>query len=433
MYVAATSSSRSSGTFKQVLSSPLYRGATVAMFFSGLGASAAAPQIVLFLVKELGTPLPIAGLYYLTNLTAPIASYLVGNHSDRTGERLILFRLCALAGFAGWAAIALSTKVWMPFLISSLFLAFSVAASSQLFAAVRDDLDQEGQGSSEGVVAIVRMALTVGWVIGPMIGAWLAAAISLRAMLWMTALCALAQIIPLGTLKRGQVSGAHLRPAQIVAGPPMATCPDWNVLPPPSRWHTIRPLLAFTGLYVLVYAGESVKYGFLPLYMDLQLHLEPAVRGAVIGIQPLVELAIMPFCVTLGRRVGFLWLMSIGAAFGVAANICFATTANALGMFAGQILMGGVWGIFASLGIIAAQRLLPSAVATASAIFMSSTAVSSALGGLTGALGVATIGLPEIFFIPAAFAFLAVLGLAAMARSGALKSRPAATVVDGRS
>jgi SET family sugar efflux transporter-like MFS transporter len=174
---------------------------------------------------------------------------------------------------------------------------------------------------------------------------------------------------------------------------------------------------------VLVYAGESVKYGFLPLYMDVQLHLEPAVRGAVIGIQPLVELAIMPFSVTLGRRVGFLWLMCIGAAFGVAANICFATTASAFGMFAGQILMGGVWGIFASLGIIAAQRLLPTAVATASAIFMSSTAVSSALGGLTGALGVATLGLPEIFFIPAAFAFLAVLGLGAMARSGALKSK----------
>ena len=384
------------------------------MFLSGLGTSAAAPQIVLFLVKELGTPLPIAGLYYLTNLTAPIAGYLVGNHSDRTGERLILFRLCALAGFAGWAAIALSTKVWMPFLISGLVLAFSVAASSQLFAAVRDDLDldQEAQGSSEGVVAIVRMALTAGWVIGPTIGAWLAAATSLRAMLWMTALCALAQIIPLGTLKRGQIR------------PPVAIRTQWSVLPP-SGWHTIRPLLTFTGLYVLVYAGESVKYGFLPLYMDVQLRLDPAVRGAVIGIQPLVELAIMPFCVTLGRRVGFLWLMCIGAAFGVAANICFATIANALGMFAGQILMGGVWGIFASLGIIAAQRLLPTAVATASAIFMSSTAVSSALGGLTGALGVATVGLPEIFFIPAAFAFLAVLGLGAMARSGALKSRPA--------
>src|SRR6201996_8011143 len=226
MYVSA-----SSGTFKQVLSSPLYRGATMAMFLSGLGASAAAPQIVLFLVKELGTPLPIAGLYYLTNLTAPIAGYLVGNHSDRTGERLILFRLCALAGFTGWAGIALSTKVWMPFLISSLVLAFSVAASSQLFAAVRDHLDQEAQGSREGVVAFVRMALTAGWVIGPMIGGWVAAATTLRPMLWSSALCARAQIIPIGTLKGGQ------------ARPPTATRPHWSVFPP-SRWHTIRPLLA---------------------------------------------------------------------------------------------------------------------------------------------------------------------------------------------
>src|ERR1700690_3694551 len=92
----------SQSALRQVAASRLFLGATIAMFLSGLGASAAAPQIVLFLVKELGTPLPIAGLYYLTNLTAPIAGYLVGNHSDRTGERLILFRLCALAGFAGW-------------------------------------------------------------------------------------------------------------------------------------------------------------------------------------------------------------------------------------------------------------------------------------------------------------------------------------------
>jgi MFS transporter, SET family, sugar efflux transporter len=74
------------------------------MFLSGLGTSAAAPQIVLFLVKELRTPLPIAGLYYLTSLAAPLAGYLVGSRSDRTGERLGLFRLCALAGFVGWAA-----------------------------------------------------------------------------------------------------------------------------------------------------------------------------------------------------------------------------------------------------------------------------------------------------------------------------------------
>ena len=61
-------SSRQASALRQIWSSPLYRGATLAMFLSGLGTSAAAPQIVLFLVKEFDTPLPVAGLFYLTSL-----------------------------------------------------------------------------------------------------------------------------------------------------------------------------------------------------------------------------------------------------------------------------------------------------------------------------------------------------------------------------
>jgi SET family sugar efflux transporter-like MFS transporter len=90
-------------------------------------------------------------------------------------------------------------------------------------------------------------------------------------------------------------------------------------------------------------------------------------------------------------------------------------------MFAGQILMGGVWGIFMVLGIIVAQRLLPNAVATASAIFMSSTALASALGGIAGGFGVAFLGIPSVFLLPALFAGTAVIGLAWMARTESFK------------
>jgi hypothetical protein len=72
MHVFACSSSKSFSAFQQVLSSPLYRSATIAMFLSGIGSSAAVPQIILFLVKELGTPLPIAELYYLTSLATVV-------------------------------------------------------------------------------------------------------------------------------------------------------------------------------------------------------------------------------------------------------------------------------------------------------------------------------------------------------------------------
>jgi SET family sugar efflux transporter-like MFS transporter len=177
------------------------------------------------------------------------------------------------------------------------------------------------------------------------------------------------------------------------------------------------PLLTFTGLYVLVYAGEPIKYAYLPIYMNEQLHLPAGISGAIIGIQPLVEILLMPLAVLVARRIGTMRLMVAGAAFGVAANLCFATTGTAAGLFAGQILMGGVWGVFAALGIIVAQRLLPTAVATASAIFLSSTALASALGGAGGALGVTALGLPHVFLIPAMLGLVAVIGLAAMTRS----------------
>src|ERR1700755_636474 len=141
------------------LASPLYRGATVALFLSGLGTSAAAPQIALFLVNDLHVSLTTAGLYYLTNLTAPIAGYLVGARSDRTGARLGFFRLCAVAGAVGWAAIGVAARLWVPFVISAVLLGFAGAATSQLFAAIHDQAALHPHPHQDGVVAIVRMAL----------------------------------------------------------------------------------------------------------------------------------------------------------------------------------------------------------------------------------------------------------------------------------
>ncbi|MFC5827613.1 MFS transporter [Nonomuraea insulae] len=389
------------------LASPLYRGATISVFLSALGFSAAAPQIASFLVNDLGASLTAAGLFYLTNLTAPVAGYLVGRRSDRTGRRLGLFRICAVLGFTGWLGIAYSTNLWTPYLISAVIGAFGGAATSQLFAAIHDEQKAHPHPNSDGVVAVVRMALTAGWVIGPVAGSFLAAQTSLHTMLLATAICTLAQILPLGSLRT-----------------PPSAAPAHQATEPGSRGPSLRdmrPLLMFTALYVLVYAGEPIKYAYLPIYMNSQLGFSAGLSGAVIGIQPLVEILLMPLAVLVARRIGVMQLMAIGAGFGVAANVCFAVTGTAVGLFAGQILMGGVWGVFAALGIILAQRLLPTAVATASAIFLSSTALASALGGAAGGLGAAAIGIPLVFLIPAALGLLAVIGLTVMTRSAETK------------
>jgi SET family sugar efflux transporter-like MFS transporter len=403
-----------SSAIRATLRSPLYRGGAIALFLSGLGTSAAAPQITLFLINDLHVALSTAGLYYLTSLTAPIAGYIIGSRSDKTGKRLGLFRLCALAGFLGWMGIAFANQVWIPFVISAVVLAFSGAATSQLFAAIHDELRQTKSPSADGVISIVRMALTGGWIVGPVLGFYLAAQFGARTMLIATAVFTLGQIIPLGFARGARAD--RLRNAD------MGGVNSEHVARG-SGFRAMLPLIAFAGLYALVYAGEPIKYGYLSIYMHDDLHLPAVISGAVIGIQPLIELGLMPVAVIVARRVGIMQLMVVGALFGVAANVCFAFTGNASGMFAGQILMGGVWGIFAGLGIVVAQRLLPQAVATASAIFLSSTSVASALGGVAGSIGVSVIGLPMVFMVPAAFALMASVGLAILSRTQSAVSR----------
>lgn len=252
------------------------------------------------------------------------------------------------------------------------------AATSQLFAALHDELAARPSAADDGVVAIVRMALTAGWVIGPVLGTLLAAQAGSRALLLATVAATLAQVLPLGTRRE---SGPARR---------AAAEEDRTAHAPAARpgLAALLPLLAFTGLYVCVYAGESVKYAYLPLHLAYDLHLLPAVRGAIIGVQPLVELALMLLAVIAGRRWGMLRLMVLGAGFGVGANLLFALSGSAAGLFAGQVLMGGVWGIFAVVGIIVA------------------------LGGI----GTGVLGLALVFLVPGALGVVAMLGLLVLDR-----------------
>jgi MFS transporter, SET family, sugar efflux transporter len=56
-----------------------------------------------------------------------------------------------------------------------------------------------------------------------------------------------------------------------------------------------------------------------------------------------------------------------------------------------------------------AQQLYPEGVGTASGIFLSSIPLGSAIGGTIGGIGVAIIGLPHVFFVPAGLTTLAMI------------------------
>lgn len=386
---------RPESALRIVVRSRLYRSALLSLLIAGIGQSATIPQLALFLVRDLGIPLPVAGLYYVTNLAAPVAGYLVGRWADRSRDRLLWFRLCSLIGAAGWLAMAAANAVWLPFVISTVALSLSGGSMAVLFAACRDELSRHPTKAENGVIATIRMAFTTGWIIGPVLGGWFGGVFGLRALLVATAVCGFAQLIPLGCQR-----------VERYEGPSISARPENR-----RRLDHMMPLLVYTAVCVLAMTGDTIKFGYLPIYMAEELHISDSLRGAVIGIQPLLELLLLPAVARLADRYGPLRIMAAGTALGVAGNLAYATSTSVAGLFLGQALTAGLWACVGGLGVSIAQRLYPEGVATASGIFLGAMPVSSAIGGTIGGIGVAVIGLPQVFFVPALLTTLAMAAL----------------------
>jgi SET family sugar efflux transporter-like MFS transporter len=386
---------RSESALSIVLRSRFYRSAFVALLISGVGVSAATPQLTLFLVRELRAPLPVAGLYYVTNLAAPLAGFLVGRWSDRTQNRLLWFRICAVVGAAGWLAMAAATEVWMPFVISVLALSVAGGSMASLFAACRDELSRRPTRAENRVVATIRMAFTTGWILGPVFGSWFGGVFGLRALLVATAVCAFAQVLPLGRQRVERYDDPRASKAT-----------------ERRRIDHMLPLLIFTAVCVLAMTGDTIKFGYLPIYMAEELRVSDSLRGVVIGIQPLLELLLLPVVARLADRFGAMRAMTAGAVLGLAGNLAYALSTSVAGLFVGQALTAGLWACVGALGVSIAQRLYPDGVGTASGVFLSAIPLGSAIGGTIGGIGVAAIGLPQVFFIPAGLTALAIVAFA---------------------
>jgi MFS transporter, SET family, sugar efflux transporter len=104
-------------------------------------------------------------------------------------------------------------------------------------------------------------------------------------------------------------------------------------------------------------------------------------------------------------------MVTVGAVFGVAANLAYGLSGHVAGLFVGQLLMSALWAALAGLGVSVAQQLYPEGVGLASTVFMSSIMFAGGLGGALGGLGTALLGVPHVFFLSAAVSSLGVAGL----------------------
>jgi SET family sugar efflux transporter-like MFS transporter len=393
---AATQSGSALGL---VLRSPLYRRAALSLFFGGLAISVAMPQLSLFLVQDLDASLPVAGLFFLTNLTAPVLGFLVGRWSDRLADRLTLFKIGAVVGLVGWVAMAFATDVWMAYAINLTVLGFAGATGSLIFAAVRDQLAHAPTGADNRVMSTVRLGFSVGFMTGPLLGSVLGGVAGLRLTLVAAGVCTLLQAVPM-------IGQAVPR-----AAPDLVVPPNGPTGRNASRDPSLMPLVTFLSLCVLAMCGDTIRFAYLPIYMELQLDTPDWLRGVVISVQSVGMLVFIPIMGILADRFGAQRLVVVNVLLGVGANIGFMAADSEWGLIAATVLNSAMWATLGGIGIIVAQDLYPTGIGTASTLYFSAIRFSAAIGGIAGGLGVGWFGVPGVFLVPALLCVVAAVGL----------------------
>jgi MFS transporter, SET family, sugar efflux transporter len=409
----------SSTTLGLVLRSRLYRGATVSLFFAGLGISVAMPQLSLFLVQELNASLPVAGWFFLTNLAAPVLGFAVGSWSDRLTDRLSLFKVGAVVGLVGWVMLAFTTEVWMAFLVNLTVLGFAGATGSLIFAAVRDQLTHTPTGADNRVMSTVRLGFSLGFMTGPVLGSVLGGVAGLRLTLIAAGVCTALQAVPMigQTVTRAVTD----RPV------PRHGAASQNA----SRPQSLLPLVTFLGLCVLAMCGDTIRFAYLPIYMELQLGTPDWLRGVVISVQSVGMLVFIPIMGVLADRFGAHRLVVVNVLLGAGANLGFVVADSELVLIAATVLNSAMWATLGGIGIIVAQDLYPSGIGLASSLYFSAVRFSAAIGGIAGGLGVGWFGVPGVFLVPTLLCIVAAVGLLIQAMvTHHTRDAPAATRVD---
>lgn len=146
------------------------------MFLTGVAFAATAPYRSVLAVDTLGMSNSLfAILVTISAIGTAFASLVLGNLSDRLGDRRLTVMFCAVSGAIAYGAIYLFPNIVAFTIAFCLILPFGGALFSQSFTFSRAHYDENNPDRAEFMVSALRTLFTVAWIVVPPAAGWVAA------------------------------------------------------------------------------------------------------------------------------------------------------------------------------------------------------------------------------------------------------------------
>jgi SET family sugar efflux transporter-like MFS transporter len=352
----------------------------VATALVGLANAFAMPYLALFLRQALHADSVRASLFlFLTPLSAVVVGSAVARYSDRPGRRPRVLAIAALAGVAAYALHAFVRDYWTLLAVSVTLAALAGTLMAQVFAYGREAVAGFSPARATLGINAQRTMLSLAWVGGPPLGAWLIAVYGFQGLFLAAAVAFAATLAALPLLNRtgptppGAVAGE--------AGPPAADVdvsrvddadglPSWW-----TRWGTS------TAFAVTQIAG-NLTVAVLPLYISHDLHGDVADAGRILGLCAALEIPLMIGLGVLVRRWSLRRMVLGGGIVGALYYALVSVSTQIWQLLALQVLVAGFIACIGGLGISYFQELMPRAPGRATTMYTNAMRVAAMAAGL---------------------------------------------------
>lgn len=382
------------GTLALVVRDAEYRKYLVCFLLLGTTTSSAVPLLSLFLSSHLHADNRTVGLFAVSTVAGAVVSLSTGWLSDRVASRTKLLRRSMVWLAAGWVLLSFTGRIWEAFAINMVFFSVLGTVSAQFFASLAETLDEKNSTARATITATIRGGYALGYVVGPLVGTAVSSAYGLRTAFVLSAglyLCCAALSLTLTDARR------------TVPAKPKASL---RSLPAAGL-----SVLLFVAGTALVLSGDGLKSVYLPLYVTGDLGGSLVTFGSLLSVSAVCEVVVMPLVGVLSDRFGIHRIVTAGIAVGVVDFAILALSGQMWNLYVVQVVHVIVLSVTLGLGPTFLQQFSTLGTGTATSVFFAGQSLSRIVAGATGALGVGVLGLPGIFWVPAAFFLVVTVGL----------------------
>ena len=360
--------------FTALFSIPSYALLFLCMLLQGMAISLSAPFLSIYFTEQLGVSVGMFGIFLSVTLIAGIwISMLIGRRSDLGLNRKSIYLIATLFNALAFCGYLLIKDFNLLFIYMIIFTALGAPGMPQLFAISRETVNKSNSTDHAFANSTLRAAFSLGFIIGPLIGTLLIAAVGFNGIFSGTIgvflLVALLVFLFLKSNSELKISNTEVKRFRL--------------------GQNINILLPFLVL-ILMYTAHWTSTLNTALFITNNLGGTTSDVGLISSICAALEIPFMLMLGILSAKYSNRMLMIFGAVLGAAYYLVVLMSGEMWQLLAAQILLAVFVAVFSAIGISYIQDLLPNMPGYASTLYSNSSTIGRLIGSLVGG-GLATI------------------------------------------